>query len=356
MRKKATARTGNKGGRAHAKAPNRAQAPVPSRVKKTGKLALLSKAGLFSQLREAELRTISRYSGYRSFAQGERVFSEGSHREELYLIRNGIVVIRRLAEGGNGEGQDIARFVAGEVFGEMDLLDTAPRSASAIAEEQTTLLVFPDKVPFQELLEKHPLVFARILRKLLGEIAGRIRAIDKLVSEKSPWIEELKRQLLRDKLSGLYNRAYLEEELPRLVAAGRPVSLLVVKPDNFKTINDTCGHEAGDKTLVLIAEALKSCLTEGDLGIRYRGDEYCAVLPGRAGLEAERIGECIRTAVARIEIAQLTSGAVTSLPASVGACTWPDSAGDARSLISTCFERMLKARGDGGNRVLGESA
>src|SRR5208337_1651084 len=101
---------------------------------------------------------------------------------------------------------------------------------------------------------------------------------DRLISEKAPWIEDLKRQLLRDKLSGLYNRAYLEEELPRLVAAGRPVSLLVVKPDNFKTINDTCGHEAGDKTLVLIAEALKSCLTEGDLGIRYRGDEYCAVL------------------------------------------------------------------------------
>ena len=188
-------------------------------IRRTGKLALLSKAGLFSQLREAELRTISRYSGYRTFAEGELIFPEGSHREELYLIKNGRVVIRR---GGNGEGQDIARFVAGEVFGEMDLLDSAPRSASAFAEESTTLLVFPHEVPFQELLEKHPYVFARILRKLLGEIAGRIRAIDRLVSEKSPWIEELKRQLLRDKLSGLYNRAFLEEELPRLLAAARP--------------------------------------------------------------------------------------------------------------------------------------
>jgi diguanylate cyclase (GGDEF)-like protein len=324
-------------------------------MKRTGKLALLSKAGLFSQLREAELRTLSRYSGYRSFAQSELIFPEGSHREELYLIKNGTVVIRRLADSGSGEGQDIARFVAGEVFGEMDLLDTAPRSASAIAEEPTTLLVFPEKIPFQDLLETHPYVFARILRKLLGEIAGRIRAIDRLVSEKSPWIEELKRQLLRDKLSGLYNRAYLEEQLPGLLAAGRPVSLIVVKPDNFKTINDTCGHEAGDRTLVLIAEALKSCLTEGDLGVRYRGDEYCAVLPGRPGSEATRIAECVRTAVGRIDVAQLTGGAVSSLPASVGACTWPDSAGDAKGLVSTSFERMLKARETGGNRVLGEN-
>lgn len=231
MSKKATARTGTAGGQAQgqvakkhpapkkgARRTGRAGTPAPgsSRAARTGKLALLGKAGLFSQLREAELRTISRYSGYRSFERGELVFPEGSHREELYLIKEGTVVIRRRAESesGSAEGQDIARFVAGEVFGEMDLLDTAPRSASAIAEERATLLVFPDKVPFQELLETHPYVFARILRKLLGEIAGRIRAIDKLVSEKSPWIEELKRQLLRDKLSGLYNRAYLEEELP----------------------------------------------------------------------------------------------------------------------------------------------
>lgn len=320
-------------------------------TQKTGKLTLLSKAGLFSQLQEPELRTIARYSGYRSYIPGEVIFSEGSHREELYLIRDGSVAIRRQSETG---GEDIARFVAGEVFGEMDLLDSAPRSASAIAEQRSTILVFPDEVPFQELLERHPHVFAQILRKLLGEIAGRIRAIDKLVSEKAPWVEDLKRQLLRDKLSGLFNRAYLEEELPRILRPDRPTSFLVVKPDNFKTINDTCGHEAGDKTLVLIADALKSCLGEGDVGVRYRGDEYCAILPGRSAAEARRVAESLREAVSRVDIARVTSGAVTSLPASVGACTHPQSAQDARTLVSVCFERMWKARGDGGNRVLAD--
>ncbi len=322
-------------------------------TQRTGKLTLLRKAGLFSQLEGAELRIIARYSGYRSFGPGDVIFPEGSHREELYLIRDGSVVIRRQSDG---EGQDIARFVAGEVFGEMDLLDTAPRSASAIAEGPATLLVFPDTTPFSEILERHPYVFARILRKLLGEIAGRIRVIDRLVSEKAPWVEELKRQLLRDKLSGLYNRAFLEEELPRLLSSERPTSLLVVKPDNFKTINDTCGHEAGDKTLVLIAEALKSCLGEGDLGVRYRGDEYCALLPGREAAEALRVAEALRAAVGRVDVSRVTGGAVTALPASVGACTHPDSADDAKSLVSVCFERMWKARGNGGNRVLGEDA
>ena len=109
---------------------------------------------------------------YRECAPGEVIFQEGSHRAELSLIKKGTVAIRRHEEG-DGE-QDIAQFVGGEVFGEMDLLDTAPRSASAVAEGAATLLVFPTGLEFSELLEKHPDVFARILRKILGVIAGRI--------------------------------------------------------------------------------------------------------------------------------------------------------------------------------------
>jgi CRP-like cAMP-binding protein len=182
-----------------------------------GKTALLKRASLFSQLSTDELSVLGRYSGYRKFDAGQVVFRQGSHREELYLVKDGSVSIRR-QEDDEAE-QEIARFVDGEVFGEMDLLGTVPRSASAVADGAATLLVFPDGIEFARLLEKHPDTFARILRKLLGEIARRIRAIDRLISEKTPWIEDLKRQLHRDRLTGLYNRAFLEEELPRIVAA-----------------------------------------------------------------------------------------------------------------------------------------
>ncbi len=163
---------------------------------------------------------LARYSGYRSYDAGQVIFAQGSHREELFLIKDGTVVIRR--RGEDDSERDIAQFVGGEVFGEMDLLDTAPRTASAVAEGPTRLLVFPDGIEFARLLDQHPETFARILRKLLGEIARRIRAIDRLMSEKTPWIEDLKRQLHRDKLTGLWNRLYLEEELPRIVTAHPP--------------------------------------------------------------------------------------------------------------------------------------
>jgi diguanylate cyclase (GGDEF)-like protein len=318
------------------------------------KAELLGKASLFSRLSPGELALIARSSAYRSCAPGEVIFAQGSHREELYLIKEGTVGIRRRAE--DETEQEIARFVDGEVFGEMDLLDTAPRTASAVAEGPATLLVFPHGVEFPALLERNPEGFARILQTLLGEIARRIRAIDKLISEKTPWVEDLRKQLHRDRLTGLFNRAFLEEELPRILSAQKRVSLLVVKPDNFKSINDTFGHEAGDKTLMLLSEAVKSRLGEGDFGARYRGDEYCVVLPGRDALEAARVAETLRAAVRAVDVRQATGSDAISLTGSVGGSTWPSTAADAKSLVSRAFERMWEARGAGGDRVLVEGS
>jgi diguanylate cyclase (GGDEF)-like protein len=312
------------------------------------KLALLGRAELFSTLDEEEIAIIARYSGYHSFDAGQVIFSEGSQVEELYLIKSGTVVIRKKTEGG--EDNDIARFLEGELFGEMDLLDTTPRDASAIAETPTNLLIFPRRgLLFPNILERHPNIFARILQKLLGVVAGRIRATDRLISEKTPWIQELKRQLLRDKLTSLHNKAYLEEELPRILAKIPQTSFLVVKPDNFKTINDVHGHDAGDKALVLIAETLKSGLKDADIAVRYRGDEFCIILNGRPCNEAVRIAADLLVVYKGIDVTPLIHGERLTLTASIGVSSFPDLARDAASLVSNAFEAMMEARNSGGD-------
>jgi diguanylate cyclase (GGDEF)-like protein len=325
----------------------------PADRRRTGKLALLRKADLFSGLDESELTLVARYSGYYTFSAGEVIFPEGSNVQELVLIREGNVVIRKREEGG--QETDIARFITGEVFGEMDLLDAAPRDAAAVAETAASLLIFPERgLAFRDILDHHPLLSARMLQKLLGVIAGKIRATDRLLSEKTPWIQELRRQLQRDKLTSLYNRAFLEEELPGILSAHSPVSLLVVKPDNFKTINDTYGHDAGDRTLVLLAAALKSRLGEGEIGVRYRGDEFCAVLPGKGTPDAARKAAEILSAVAGIGLQPVTGDAELALTASAGITTYPDQAPDARGMISRSFQMMLEAREAGGRMVRGQ--
>jgi diguanylate cyclase (GGDEF)-like protein len=321
-------------------------------VSRSRKTTLLRKASLFASLDRDELALIARHSAYCSYDAGQVIFAQGSHRAELFLIQDGTVTIRR--RGEDESETDIARFVVGEVFGEMDLLDTVPRTASAVAEGPATLLVFPDGIEFARLLDQNPEAFARVLQKLLGEIARRIRAIDRLMSEKTPWIEDLKRQLHRDKLTGLWNRAYLEEELPRIVAAHPRTSLLVVKPDNFKAINDTFGHEAGDKTLVMLAEAVKSRLGDGDIAARYRGDEYCVILPGRGAPEAAAAAEGLRGAVRGIDVRQATGSDEIRLTGSVGASQFPSPAPDAKALVARAFEQLWQARNAGGDRVLAE--
>ncbi len=316
-----------------------------------GKLALLRRAALFAPLTQAELRLLAANSAYRTCAAGERIFGEGPHDQELHLVKSGAVIIRKRAP--DGSERDIARFIEGEVFAETDLLDASPRTASAFADGEVTLLRFPAPgLEFRDLIERRPEAFARILEKLLGEIAGRIRGVNRLVSEKTPWVEELRRQLHRDKLTGLFNRTYLEEELAGFLGRSGPTALLVLKPDNFKAINDTCGHDAGDRTLVMLGELVRSRLAEGDAGVRYRGDEFCLVLPGREPERAFEAAEAVRDAVHGIDMRKAAGREFPPLAASVGFAVSPDDGADAKALVARAFERMWEARNAGGDRVL----
>lgn len=317
----------------------------------SGKLALLRRAALFAPLTEAELKLVAANSACRTCTAGERIFGEGPHDQELHLVKSGAVVIRKRAP--DGTERDIARFIEGEVFAEMDLLDASPRTASAFADGEVTLLRFPAPgLEFRVLLERRPEAFARILEKLLGVIAGRIRAANRLVSEKTPWVQELRRQLHRDKLTGLFNRTYLDEELAGFLGRSDRTALLVLKPDNFKAVNDTCGHDAGDRALVMLGELVRSRLVEGDAGVRYRGDEFCLVLPGREPARALEAGAALRDAVRGVDMRKAAGREFPPLTASVGVAVSPEDGADAKALVARAFERMWDARAAGGDRVL----
>lgn len=320
----------------------------------TEKLALLKNVSVFSKLKDEELETVARYSGYSSFSDGETIFHEGSILEELYIIRRGEVVISKRTGGGEDQKSvDIARFVEGDCFGELGMLDSKPRNEAAIATKETTLLIFPDRtVKFRDLIERHPAVFAQILHKLLALVAGRIRSTNDLVSEKSPWIQNLRRQLLSDELTGLYNRLFLDEELVTLLPGyGAETSLLMIKPDNFKLINDTYGHEAGDRVLKQLAERIRSNLRSADIPVRYRGNEIGAVLPGTAGNGAVEVADRIRASVAAMDISDAIGGATLVVTVSIGIACYPRHAEEAKRLVELAFERMFQAREEGGDRV-----
>jgi diguanylate cyclase (GGDEF)-like protein/PAS domain S-box-containing protein len=100
------------------------------------------------------------------------------------------------------------------------------------------------------------------------------------ITSRKEYEEKIKYLSFHDKLTGLYNRAYFEEEIEKMDhTRNLPLSIIMGDVNNLKTINDTFGHQHGDQLLVRIAEVLKSCFRRSDVISRWGGDEFSAILP-----------------------------------------------------------------------------
>jgi diguanylate cyclase (GGDEF)-like protein len=258
----------------------------------------------------------------------------------------------------------LANFVAGESFGELSLFDSEIAATSARCEQDTILLVFPGEedpkasaAQAETLFREHPRIKATILRNLLAMVARRIRSSNTLIAEKSPWVQELRRQVMLDKLTGLYNAGYLEEELPRLLEQKADgTCFLMIKPDNLKNLNDCYGHQAGDRTLQLMAGQLRRQLGKKGIPVRYKGDVFSVILP-QTGLAAARAAaESIREAMGKLDVSEVSKGSSqprSDLRITVSLGVAAVSSGDleADRLVERAYENMFSARNSGGNRV-----
>lgn len=317
------------------------------------RLQLLRKAEFFSPLPSRTLRALTVYTEELRYPPETYLFRKGDTSTCLYILVKGSVSIL-LEEEESSEVQEIARYVQGDSFGELDLLTGSPRNASAKTQSEVTLLRFPTEgVDVSSILKKHPNVGARVLQSFLVVIAGRIRKANNLLKENSPWIQEIRKQVYGDKLTGLYNRTFLEEQLPDLLKnPERPVSVLMVKPDNFKQINDTYGHEAGDQALVRMASTLRSMAGPRWIVARFMGNELGIVLPEADVKQAEEIAKAIQKAYHGIDLSDLTGGDPFKISVSIGVAVFPLHASDAPTLIAKAHELPLIGRERGGNQIL----
>jgi len=326
----------------------------------------LRKTELFSSCSDTELSIITAYSSCINIRKGEIVFSPGDPGGRLFIIMNGEIVISK--PDNENRNTVIARFLPGDCFGELDMLTGSERNAFAEADADARLLVFPGKrLSFRSILKKHPEVSARILHKFLMQISGRIRKTNSLVRENSPLIQELSRQVYRDKLTGLYNKTYLEEKLKEILPgasasggagpgadeAEKSAALIMLKPDNFKAINDTYGHEAGDQALRIIARALGAFLPETTLFFRFMGNELAVILPDAGRVEAAGLAEDIMNFLHELQLMETDGeGKNFVLSVSFGIAVYPEHASDSQALIQAAHELPLIGRAMGGNVIL----
>lgn len=160
---------------------------------------------------------------------------------------------------------------------------------------------------------------------------------------------------ITDPLTGLYNRRYLDTHLSHMIEhyinRGKQLSVLAVDVDFFKAINDTYGHDAGDKVLQELGSRLRENTRSIDLSCRTGGEEFIVVLPSTDGDTAERIAERLRRSVAARSFSVDVKKTVP-VTVSVGMATLLGSEDTLEHLLKRADEALYTAKREGRNRVV----
>jgi diguanylate cyclase (GGDEF)-like protein/PAS domain S-box-containing protein len=165
---------------------------------------------------------------------------------------------------------------------------------------------------------------------------------------------QLREQALRDPVTGLYNRRYLDESLPREIGRAErehgQVGAIMMDLDHFKAINDAYGHINGDKALVSLGELLNTRSRTSDIACRFGGEEFCLILPGATLRAVLDRAEELRAAFEGTTIS--TDQGSFHVTISLGAAIFPLHANSAESLVARADEALYRAKRAGRNCVI----
>jgi len=181
-----------------------------------------------------------------------------------------------------------------------------------------------------------------VLSAVIGDRGRAVEATQRL-------LQDLREQTIRDPLTSLHNRRFLEDYLPReLIRAARelaPLALIMIDLDRFKRINDSAGHQAGDRVLVEVAGLLQRHVRGSDIACRYGGEEFALVLPNTTLESAIRRSEEIRSAITG------EPDRLRGVTASLGVALCPTHAMDAEGLLRAADRALYEAKRAGRNQV-----
>jgi diguanylate cyclase (GGDEF)-like protein len=184
------------------------------------------------------------------------------------------------------------------------------------------------------------------LRKVNDQLHSHIDEIETLQTK-------LREQAVRDPLTGLFNRRYLEETLDReLYRAEReeePVSVVMIDIDHFKNVNDTYGHKAGDMVLQALGHLLLTHTRRGDVACRYGGEEFIIIMPSASLVAAYERAEQWRLAFAQLDIND--EGQQVQATLSIGIAQFPQHGSDINTLLRAADEALYASKAAGRNRV-----
>lgn len=166
--------------------------------------------------------------------------------------------------------------------------------------------------------------------------------------------EELRYQSLRDPLTGLFNRRYLQESLTREINRAHRkqqfIGVMILDIDHFKSFNDTYGHIAGDRVLQDVSAFIRSEIRQYDIACRYGGEELVLILPDASIEETIVRAEEIRAGINQLKL-EYDAKKLEAISVSIGVSCFPDDSVDVDGLINQADKALYKAKEAGRNCV-----
>ena len=167
--------------------------------------------------------------------------------------------------------------------------------------------------------------------------------------------ERLTDQSIRDPLTGLFNRRYMEETIQREILRAAKnqtkIGIIMADIDHFKSFNDTHGHKAGDELLLKLADFFKFEIRGSDIACRYGGEEFILILPGASTEGAYKRAEHLREEVKNLKV-YFHDQLLSSITLSMGIAIYPDHGIELNDLIQVTDTALYKAKEQGRDRVI----
>ena len=166
---------------------------------------------------------------------------------------------------------------------------------------------------------------------------------------------QIKRQATMDGLTGLCNHAHFQKTLAacakEMAESKSPYTVLMMDLDNFKDVNDTYGHIAGDAVLRAVANAMASSIRREDVAARYGGEEFAVILPRMNLQHSKHVAERIRKAVEEVRVLAEGGGGPIRVTLSVGLAGYPGNGADHHQVLEQADAALYEAKHAGKNRV-----
>jgi|SRR5450830_165126 len=275
-------------------------------------------------------------------------------RPRLTIVLRGSLAVQ--PDARDGAAASSVRIMAGESAGEQSVLDDEADLSCLVALEPCELLLIGADLAWRLIEESDG-----VARNLLRLLSFRVRAANVQLRKRQKLGEFYRQLSMNDGLTGLYNRAWLDDVLPRMIATAHagnalptsvpaPLSIIMIDLDRFKQFNDRHGHVQGDQALRTAAQVLSSALRPTDCAVRYGGEELMVLLPETSRTEAaavaQRLCERMRHAVVFADM-RLPLPHVT---ASFGVATLL-AGQDGPALIVTADAALYRAKAAGRDRI-----